>query len=570
MFVDASAADVPSSVGIRGQSRCLPPPPPLARAWRLASTRRVPRARAVTAALENFLSPPPIRIWPRQPRTRQTSRYVKRTLGFAHALTVMPKDDRSRFGGRRPGEERSEASSVFSDASPTADLRVTCFAEVQARRQTTACTSSAAPRLVSRVTGRYTRRSADRSPAAARRRRRTFASVGSFQLLRVDGAELYQFGVDINMVAPGGNVTLLSVASEEGSEEAVRALIAAGADVNMASICEMGLRRSTSLLIVGPSRCGRSSRLAAGRKQGQQVWRDAVRMAAQNGHEAVIRALVTAGAVRTRRKLSGTGTTEQLLQRMSGRSLTTMPRAKGSAAPTLALRRVGQFGTGTDGLEAMMKSRKDRSGGEGVNVRGSRVGLKYPTTSPSPPSARRLFATPRLLAWDLDGSAAEASISAATSCCFIATPPRAATAASRTRPSLLLPRRGPATLRLARRRRDVGQRRKRRRRLRRSTPAARPPRAPAPRASCLLLRARQRRAAARCLCAASRWRASRISGRRPGVRCASRRVAPRPRRLRRRARGARAGPATSSAAAFSRAAAGPSGWSRAPRRASLL
>ena len=48
------------------------------------------------------------------------------------------------------------------------------------------------------------------------------------------------FGVDINMVAPGSNVTLLSVASEEGSEEAVRALIAAGADVNMASICEMG------------------------------------------------------------------------------------------------------------------------------------------------------------------------------------------------------------------------------------------------------------------------------------------------------------------------------------------
>ena len=141
------------------------------------------------------------------------------------------------------------------------------------------------------------------------------------------------FGVDINMVAPGSNVTLLSVASEEGSEEAVRALIAAGADVNMASICEMGF---TPLHI-----------------------------AADRGSEPIARALIAAGAVedektKAERHRNAMG---QLLQRMSGRSLPAMPRAEGIHAFDPRTGEWVNFGTGTDGLEAMMKSRKDRSSG---------------------------------------------------------------------------------------------------------------------------------------------------------------------------------------------------------------
>jgi ankyrin repeat protein len=43
-------------------------------------------------------------------------------------------------------------------------------------------------------------------------------------------------GADVNAVLPGSNITLLHLASQKGSEELVRALIAAGADVNKATI----------------------------------------------------------------------------------------------------------------------------------------------------------------------------------------------------------------------------------------------------------------------------------------------------------------------------------------------
>ena len=246
------------------------------------------------------------------------------------------------------------------------------------------------------------------------------------------------FGVDINMVAPGSNVTLLSVASEEGSEEAVHALIAAGADVNMASICEMGFMPLHIAADRGSSGLMLRRFIAAGAdvNKANKFGVTPMRMAAQNGHEAVIRALVAAGAVedektKAERHRNAMG---QLLQRMIPQSRA-MPRAKGSTLSTLA-RESGSIWDWNrwSGLDDEVA--EGPIGREGVNVRVLRVGLKYPTTSPSPPSARRLCATPQLLAWDLDRSPAEASISAATSCCFISDSPRAATAAfSRTRPS---------------------------------------------------------------------------------------------------------------------------------------
>ena len=174
------------------------------------------------------------------------------------------------------------------------------------------------------------------------------------------------FGVDINMVAPGSNVTLLSVASEEGSEEAVRALIAAGADVNMASICEMGFTPLHIAADRGSEPIARAL-IAAGAdvNKANKFGVTPIRMAAQNGHEVVIRALIAAGAVedektKAERHRNAMG---QLLQRMSGRSLPAMPRAEGIHAFDPRTGEWVNFGTGTDGLEAMMKSRKDRSSG---------------------------------------------------------------------------------------------------------------------------------------------------------------------------------------------------------------
>ena len=213
------------------------------------------------------------------------------------------------------------------------------------------------------------------------------------------------FGVDINMVAPGSNVTLLSVASEEGSEEAVRALIAAGADVNKASICEMGftplhiaaqrgsepIARAliaagadvnkakacdgtpgsgfTPLIITAEFGFEPVARalIAAGAdvNKANKFGVTPMRMAAQNGHEAVIRALVAAGAVEDEKTKAEQhrNAMGQLLQRLSGRSLPAMPRAEGIHAFDPRTGEWVNFGTGTDGMEAMMKTQKDRSGG---------------------------------------------------------------------------------------------------------------------------------------------------------------------------------------------------------------
>ena len=71
-------------------------------------------------------------------------------------------------------------------------------------------------------------------------------------------------GVDVHAVLPGSYSTWLHVASQKGEEEIVRALIAEGADVNKATICEQ---------LATP-----------------------MHFAAQSGHEAVIRALIEGGA----------------------------------------------------------------------------------------------------------------------------------------------------------------------------------------------------------------------------------------------------------------------------------
>ena len=229
--------------------------------------------------------------------------------------------------------------------------------------------------------------------------------------------------VDINMVAPGSNATLLHVAAEEGSEEAVRVLIAAGADVNRTSICEQGF---TPLIIAakvgsepvvralidagadvnkakacdGTPGSGFTPLIIAAEFGFEPVARALIdagadvnkanefgatpmRVAAQNGHEAVIRALIAAGAVEdegTKNLRHRNAMQQKLLQGMSGRSLPEMPTADGihgfdprtgqwvnlGTGTDVDLQivdpRTGEwvnFGTGTDGLEAMMKTQKD-------------------------------------------------------------------------------------------------------------------------------------------------------------------------------------------------------------------
>jgi hypothetical protein len=162
-------------------------------------------------------------------------------------------------------------------------------------------------------------------------------------------------GVDINMVAPGSNATLLSVASEEGSEEAVRALIAAGADVNMASICEMGFTPLHVAADRGSEPIARAL-IAAGAdvNKANKFGVTPIRMAAQNGHEAVIRALIAAGAVEDEatKILRHRNAMQQVLQGLSGRSLPEMPTADG----------IHGFDTRT-GRWVSFETPKDRSGG---------------------------------------------------------------------------------------------------------------------------------------------------------------------------------------------------------------
>ena len=173
-------------------------------------------------------------------------------------------------------------------------------------------------------------------------------------------------GVDINMVAPGSNATWLSVASQEGSEEAVRAMIAAGADVNRASICERGFMPLTIAAQRGFEPVAQAL-IDAGAdvNKADKFGVTPMRMAAANGHEAVIRALIAAGAAEDEatKILRHRNAMQQLLQGLSGRSLPEMPTADGIHGFDPRTGRWVNFGTGRDAARSFLKTPKDRSGG---------------------------------------------------------------------------------------------------------------------------------------------------------------------------------------------------------------
>jgi hypothetical protein len=176
--------------------------------------------------------------------------------------------------------------------------------------------------------------------------------------------------VDINMVIPGTTCTVLHDAAEEGSEQAVRALIAAGADVNRASVCEQGF---TPLIMAaqGGFEPVAQALIDAGAdvNKADKSGVTPMRAAAQNGHEAVIRALIAAGAVEDdatkilrARNLFGNDM-QQLLQGMSGSSLAEMLTTEGIHAFNPRTGRLDYLGTGEDAAKALLKGPKDRSGG---------------------------------------------------------------------------------------------------------------------------------------------------------------------------------------------------------------
>jgi hypothetical protein len=186
------------------------------------------------------------------------------------------------------------------------------------------------------------------------------------RLFSSDVQRFISSGVDINFVAPSGNCTMLHVVAEEGSEEAVRAMIAAGADVNRATICEFG---STPLIIaaqggfepVAQALIDAGADVNKANKSGVTP----MRVAAQNGHEAVIRALIAAGAVEDEatKILRHRNAMQKLLQGISGRSLPEMPTAEGIHGFDPRTGRWVNFGTGEDAAKASLKTPKDRSGG---------------------------------------------------------------------------------------------------------------------------------------------------------------------------------------------------------------
>ena len=186
------------------------------------------------------------------------------------------------------------------------------------------------------------------------------------RLFSSDVQRFISSGVDINFVAPTGNCTMLHVVAEEGSEEAVRAMIAAGADVNRATLCEFG---STPLIIaaqggfepVAQALIDAGADVNKANKSGVTP----MRVAAQNGHEAVIRALLAAGAVEDEatKILRHRNAMQQLLQGISGRSLPEMPTADGIHGFDPRTGQWVNFGTGRDAAKASLKGPKDRSGG---------------------------------------------------------------------------------------------------------------------------------------------------------------------------------------------------------------
>jgi hypothetical protein len=171
---------------------------------------------------------------------------------------------------------------------------------------------------------------------------------------------------DINFVTPGANCTMLHVAAEEGSEETVRAMIAAGADVDRASICEKGY---TPLIMAaqGGSEPVAQALIDAGAdvNKADKSGVTPMRVAAHNGHEAVMRALIAAGAVEDEatKILRHRNAMQQLLQGISGRSLPEMPTADGIHGFDPRTGQWVNFGTGRDAAKAFLKGPKDRSGG---------------------------------------------------------------------------------------------------------------------------------------------------------------------------------------------------------------
>jgi hypothetical protein len=180
--------------------------------------------------------------------------------------------------------------------------------------------------------------------------------------------------VDINFDIPGANCTMLHVAAEEGSEEAVRALIAAGADVNRASICEQGFT-PLNIAAQGGFEPVAQALIDAGAdvNKANKSGVTPMRLAAHNGHEAVIRALIAAGAVEDEatKILRHRNAMQQLLQGMSGSSLPEMLSTAMSKASTAEgihafnprTGRLDYLGTGEDAAKALLKGPKDRSGG---------------------------------------------------------------------------------------------------------------------------------------------------------------------------------------------------------------
>ena len=172
--------------------------------------------------------------------------------------------------------------------------------------------------------------------------------------------------VDIDFVIPGTTCTVLHDAAEEGSERMVRALIAVGADVNRASICEKGY---TPLIMAaqGGSEPVAQALIDAGAdvNKADKSGVTPIRAAAQNGHEAVIRALIAAGAVEDEatKILRHRNAMQQVLQGLSGRSLPEMPTAEGMHGFDPRTGQWVNLGTGEDAFKAFLKTPKDRSGG---------------------------------------------------------------------------------------------------------------------------------------------------------------------------------------------------------------